>query len=1273
GPPTLNLVTNQGSGYATAPTVTVAGGTLISGTALTSANFTVTMAQGKVVSVYLNTGTTATYAVPPTIGLSAGNATVAWPANCWPSATANIGANGQITSFTMTNAGYGYNAIPTVGVGTASGTLAGGTFTTVATAPIARVALYNVTLANYTPTTSLVVQNDVDIFPPNRKVNNLSLFTGGLGLNLANNLTLYGTTPLSFTASPNATGNVLNLNGNTLTTTWNTYTGLTSTFGASNVYLQNGSMAIYTRGGGTLGLTYNFPFSATFSTFTGNGTGGAATGCDFTRLVVTETGAPSNLLTSGTGLSFGNRAFRLQGLTTGATPGISGTNPTVTLRYNSQDGLTSTQDQTFVNQAPALTGSWNVVSNAYGATGALPATGQIVTPTVAPGPILLDGDDFFAWGTNAPTITNVSPLSLCAGSGQFTITGTNLTGITGVLIGGTPVASFTIVSPTQVDAFAGLGTNGVVSVVKNGATFNGVQVVTINASPAAPSVAAPNATVMLGNTASFTASGAGGTYNWYTTPFGGVAVATGSTFTTPAACATTSYYVSESNGTCEGPRTQVTVTVTPITFTSTQASLCGNGGTITLTATPNDPSFSFAWTSDQVSTTFATPSAISTTASLSQTSSIFLAVTANGCAYNSTPISVGVYGFPNLTPTATPNVLCDSGMVALATGVSPGNFTAECIAPVAQIPPLNAVSLVTNAVASVPLNSGSLDDGGWGSIPIGFTFNYFGNNYTTVNVGTNGVLQFGAYNAAALGDFNIAALPNALDPTNAIFGCAHDLNCGTAGSNVRYWTQGIAPNRRFIIDYQVFQYGNPANNVNFQVVLKETTGQVEIVATNVLSPAGKTIGVNNPTGTIGAAAPNCNVNPNTANYWQAQTATIPAANPQAWRFNPPVNYTINWTVNGVGTPSSGQLNGVTVNTASTNQMTYATTPYQVYIADPITGCSQVYQTPVTVNASPSAPAATNSTQCGLGTPTAFVTSTAGANGNGQFYWFNAANNGTLVQSPPTGAYSTFYSENFNGAAVGVGGTLSGSANLLNYPGQLQLYDNLTNQVGGITVAAGVNANTYLVDFDLITSQGADGLSYSFGDDVNAGAVTPTQEMGSGSKLKISFDSYGAAMPNAQGIYLLYNNTAGSFNNNSPGVVAYSNDISWVNDTNHVSITIDNTGKLSLAVGATVIFNAVQLPAAYVAANKSTWSHVISGRTGLVTMVSTIDNLIIQHANNIPGHTTLQAPINSTTTYYVTEQGTNGCLSALTPLTVFDCLSSLHVFMGRQYVQRIWFQ
>ena len=332
-------------------------------------------------------------------------------------------------------------------------------------------------------------------------------------------------------------------------------------------------------------------------------------------------------------------------------------------------------------------------------------------------------------------------------------------------------------------------------------------------------------------------------------------------------------------------------------------------------------------------------------------------------------------------------------------------------------------------------------------------------------------------------------------------------------------------------------------------------------------------------------------------------------------------------------------------------MTYATTPYQVYIQDPITNCSQVYQAPVTVNPSPGAPVATNSTQCGLGTPTASIVSTAGANGNGQFFWFNAASNGLLVQTPPTGAYTTFYSDNFSGASVAAGGSISGTANLLNYPGQLQLFDNNLSQIGGLTVAAGVNATAYMVDFDLTTSTGADGVSYSFGDDVNANAVTPPQEMGSGSKLKISFDAYGATMPNAQGIYLLYNNTTASFDNTSPGVLAYSTDISWVNDTNHVSIIIDNAGKLTLAVGATTIFNGVQLPPAYLAANKATWSHVISGRTGGISMLATIDNLLIQYANNTPGFTTVQTPINTTTTYYVTEQGNNGCYSALTPLTV----------------------
>jgi hypothetical protein len=60
-------------------------------------------------------------------------------------------STGGVESITVTNPGFGYVAVPTVGVGTVSGSATGGTFTTVATAPTARVALYNYTIDNYIP------------------------------------------------------------------------------------------------------------------------------------------------------------------------------------------------------------------------------------------------------------------------------------------------------------------------------------------------------------------------------------------------------------------------------------------------------------------------------------------------------------------------------------------------------------------------------------------------------------------------------------------------------------------------------------------------------------------------------------------------------------------------------------------------------------------------------------------------------------------------------------------------------------------------------------------------------------------------------------------------------------------------------------------------------------------------------------------------------------------------------------------------------------------
>jgi hypothetical protein len=62
-----------------------------------------------------------------------------------------------------------------------------------------------------------------------------------------------------------------------------------------------------------------------------------------------------------------------------------------------------------------------------------------------------------------PSVTSFSPTSAAQGT-TVTITGNNLDDVTAVSFGGTPAASFTIVSSTQIDAVVAAGTSGSVSV-----------------------------------------------------------------------------------------------------------------------------------------------------------------------------------------------------------------------------------------------------------------------------------------------------------------------------------------------------------------------------------------------------------------------------------------------------------------------------------------------------------------------------------------------------------------------------------------------------------------------------------------------------------------------------------------------------------------------------------------------------------------------------------------------------------------------------------------
>ena len=703
GSTALNLITNNGSGYTTVPTINVTGGTLVAGaTAYASTDFAITVNQGKVVSVYL-TSTVAKYIVPPSLTFSAGSATLAFPLNCWPAATATIGTNGQVTNFTVTNAGYGYVAAPLLSLGTS------GTFTTAAATPTARLGLYNLTLSFFSPATTAIVQGEDAAIPTNRKINTLSLSGNGNGMTVTSGLTLYGTSPIAFTASGNTPGNILDLSGNNLYFSYNAFAGITSgvTFGTSNAYVKNGSITLTGRGGSTSGSTFNFPFrgagtsSAGITVFTGTGTTGGADGSNALAVKVTETAPPTNGSIGGA-TAIGNRAFKVETKTYGGANGVSGTAPTVALRYNSSDGLTTTQDQTYTASSLTLNGAWNVRSAAIGASGALAATGTLTTATAAPGPISLTGTDFFAWATTTPTITSINTTTLCANSGAFTLTGTNFTGVTAVAIGGTAVTSFTVVSATSITGIAGPGTDqGNISVTKGGQVFSlAATPITILESPTAPAISPSSATILTGGGVSFTATGSGGSINWYSSLASQTPIYTGANYSPTGLCTNTTYYVAELNGPCEGPRTVVNVTVNlPATIISASTpTFCGTGGITTLTAVPYDASFTYTWASLTSGTTLNTTTGQNVAATMSVTSDFSLTLTRNSCTVPAVFTSIGVYPLPSAVVATSASGVCAGTSATISSGLSAGNFSAVCISspPSAlSTPPSNAVTLVS--------------------------------------------------------------------------------------------------------------------------------------------------------------------------------------------------------------------------------------------------------------------------------------------------------------------------------------------------------------------------------------------------------------------------------------------------------------------------------------------------------------------------------------------------------------------------------------------------
>jgi len=149
------------------------------------------------------------------------------------------------------------------------------------------------------------------------------------------------------------------------------------------------------------------------------------------------------------------------------------------------------------------------------------------------------------------------------------------------------------------------------------------------------------------------------------------------------------------------------------------------------------------------------------------------------------------------------------------------------------------------------------DDAISSSQNIGFTFNYFGTNYTGFYASTNGWI---AFTSPANSDPSNDAIPTAGGTDNIIAPFWDDLVVKDQGSTdkVGYTLSGSAPNRVLTIEwYSMSRYGGSSEYYYFQIKLYETTNIIEFhYGSNSLNGNETvTIGIENNDGSVGYEGP----------------------------------------------------------------------------------------------------------------------------------------------------------------------------------------------------------------------------------------------------------------------------------------------------------------------------------------------------------------------------------------------------------------------------------
>ncbi|WP_181369524.1 T9SS type B sorting domain-containing protein [Flavobacterium album] len=723
--------------------------------------------------------------------------------------------------------------------------------------------------------------------------------------------------------------------------------------------------------------------------------------------------------------------------------GPAGSSPTYAFWNTGEPNNQNNEDYAHIT-APGIgvPGSWNDLSVTGDATGAYAAQGYVVEYGGMPGdpPITISASTTITFAK----ITSSTPGTRC-GSGTVNLSAvatnnvtihwyTSATGATEVATG--PTFTTPVISSTTTYYASPFGSDcSTVARTPVTATVSALPTVTTSN---------PAVSVCQGNTATVQATPSAGTVHWYTTPTGGTSIGTGTSFTTPAITATTSYYaeaVSSSTGCASATRVEVVVTPSPqptVTVTP-PAALCGQGSA-TIQATPSAGVVN--WYAAATGGTILATGTSYTTPVITTTTTYYVEA-ANGTCISAArqPATVTVNALPTINP-ANPATACAGQTATIsvstptpatinwynaATGgtlLSTGNsfttpvlnatttYYAEAVnaegcvsatrtsvqvtvTPTSTLTVTTPVTTCNGSTATLQATPSAGATVNWYTTATGGTAVGTGNNFTTPAINATTTYYAEAVNGTCISSSRSAVIVNvSASPTVTV--TTPSPLCG----------QGSATLQATASSGMVNWYATATGGTVLATGTSYTTPVITATTTYYAEAAnGTCVSARQPVTVTVNALPTIN-SANPAVVCAGQAATISVGTPTP--------ATINW----YSTATGGTILG-TGNSFTTPVLNASTT----YYAEAVNaeGCTSAARTSilVTVTPLPTATVTTPVATCSGSTATLQATPSAGAT----ITWYTSATGGTAVgtgnsfTTPAITAGTTYYAEPANGTCI----------------------------------------------------------------------------------------------------------------------------------------------------------------------------------------------------------------------------------------------------------------